>query len=214
MMQRRNLMEEFEAKVYFRQIAEAIAYLHENEIAHGDVRLENIMWYPAYNIKMTAFSFTKRIGDCDKSKNRMLPHDYSYWMPEMLKGEEYDPMMADNWAAGVVVFTLINGCFPFDDKNRDAMLEAQQQQQFKNKHHVASGVFKDLLHEIFEPDIKERSTMAISLSHRWLKPVPNYAVEMLLTPRIKSAQFDKCDGDEEEGDDDMNSRVRSPIICS
>lgn len=40
-----------------------------------------------------------------------------YAAPEILKGILYDPSIADMWAYGVLIFTMLNKSVPFDDKH-------------------------------------------------------------------------------------------------
>ena len=47
-------------KEYFRQICEAVEYLHSNDIMHGDLKTENVLLDRNYNIKLADFGCASR----------------------------------------------------------------------------------------------------------------------------------------------------------
>ena len=40
-----------------------------------------------------------------------------YAAPEMIKGHKYNGLMTDIWSSGVVLFAMVAGYLPFEDKN-------------------------------------------------------------------------------------------------
>ena len=48
---------------------------------------------------------------------------YAYASPEILKGIPYDPYTSDIWAMGCVLFAMIFGRLPFDDRNPGKLLK-------------------------------------------------------------------------------------------
>lgn len=40
-----------------------------------------------------------------------------YAAPEMIKGEKYYGLNADIWSSGVVLYAMVCGFLPFEDKN-------------------------------------------------------------------------------------------------
>ncbi|KAI5136363.1 BR serine/threonine kinase [Nematocida ausubeli] len=94
----------------FRELADAIKYLHVNRICHLDIKPENIMINSRMQIKLIDF------GLAQKSLKNGLVESYggsiNYASPEARKGGVYNGFLADSWSCGVVLFVMVNGFFP------------------------------------------------------------------------------------------------------
>lgn len=73
----------------FRQIVSAVDYCHFKDIAHRDIKLENIMIDANYSIKLIDFGFATIVQDGRKS--RTFCGTPSYMAPELVRKEEYCP---------------------------------------------------------------------------------------------------------------------------
>ena len=105
----------------FRQIASALKYLHSLQIAHCDLKLENIL-------VDRELSQTKLIDFGLSIQNKSRIEDFclgtpSYMSPQLLKKEGFSPFKADVWALGVLLFKLIFGVLPFKAKSSDQILK-------------------------------------------------------------------------------------------
>lgn len=47
---------------------------------------------------------------------------YAYASPEILKGVPYDPFLSDVWAMGCVLYAMVIGRLPFDDRDPSKLL--------------------------------------------------------------------------------------------
>jgi MAP/microtubule affinity-regulating kinase len=104
---------EDECRVIFRQIVSGISYLHENEIVHRDLKLDNILVDPQDNhrIKIIDFGFSiKAAADQKLSLFCGTPH---YMDPDISRKKDYNGHAADVWALGVILFILVTGKLPF-----------------------------------------------------------------------------------------------------
>lgn len=50
---------------------------------------------------------------------------YAYASPEILKGIPYDPYLSDVWAMGVVLYAMVFGRLPFDDRDAAKLIKAR-----------------------------------------------------------------------------------------
>jgi len=84
-VQKRSKINELNAKLIFRQIIEALQYIHSQGIVHRDIKLGNILIDLNNNIKICDFGVSKQVR-----KGELL-HDHcgtpAYISPEILKNQ-------------------------------------------------------------------------------------------------------------------------------
>jgi serine/threonine protein kinase len=93
----------------------AVDELHAIGVAHGDISAENVLWRPGSADSVgeaLLIDFAMAVtGDL-----RAVPRrggKASYQAPEMYLGRRYDARAADAFAAGVVVYILAMGAYPW-----------------------------------------------------------------------------------------------------
>jgi serine/threonine protein kinase len=94
----------------FRELASAIDYLHDREIAHGDIKLENILIDEEGHPKLIDFGYcqTSLFADDDQKAGTII-----YAAPELFRSGQFHTLKADVWSLGIVLFVLIVHCFPY-----------------------------------------------------------------------------------------------------
>lgn len=91
----------------FKQMHSAIAYLHENGIAHRDIKTENILLTKDYDAKLIDLGMANY---CKESKNMMLSTfcgSPCYLSPEILSRKPYDAKSVDIWCLGVTLYVML-----------------------------------------------------------------------------------------------------------
>ena len=109
-----HCLDESEAKHVFRQTVEAVNYLHKKNIAHRDIKLENILAGENFLVKLIDFGFSI-VAQKDKLLN-IYCGTPSYMSPELANKKNYQGWLADIWALGVLLYVLLCGRFPFVGK--------------------------------------------------------------------------------------------------
>ncbi|XP_030559446.1 testis-specific serine/threonine-protein kinase 1-like [Drosophila novamexicana] len=149
-----GFIEEKQAKIWFYQMATALKYLHSFDIAHRDLKCENILLSEHFNIKLADFGFACFCPN--DSGGQTLSETYcgsaAYAAPEVVYGVPYDPKLADAWSLGVILFIMLNGKMPFDDANLSKLLEDQRSRKY---------AFRRKLHDLITPHAK--ATVAVLL---------------------------------------------------
>lgn len=138
---------------YFKQLVSAVEYIHSLGICHRDIKCENVLLDKKNILKLIDFGFSKvlklnkeqnaiekegetsvqgAIGNISnsltaKDKKLILSEtycgSYAYASPEILSGTPYDPRMSDIWAMGVVLFAMLYGKLPYDDRDVKKLLK-------------------------------------------------------------------------------------------
>lgn len=87
-------------------------YLHEIQVCHRDIKLENIIIDERSNLKLIDFGFS--VCTPPESKLKVFCGTPSYMAPEIVLKKEYSGFATDVWAMGVVLHLLLTGSYPFN----------------------------------------------------------------------------------------------------
>ena len=165
---------EEQTQLWFWQMASGLKYLHSNNIAHRDLKCENILLSRHFNVKLADFGFARFCVDCDG--RRILSQTYcgsaAYAAPEVVSRTPYNPKLADVWSLGVILFIMLNGSMPFDDSNLRKLLKAQISRDWifhPNIWDTVSAAAKYVVRHTLEPDITFRLTLDRVLAHEWVR---------------------------------------------
>lgn len=112
-----------QADCFFKQIMRAVTYLHDNAIAHRDLKTENILLTAHGAVKVADFGSAEwlldEVANGEYAENRIRLQLSSLYSPRKLRGsipylppEEFsnyaaiDPRAGDIWAAGLVYMAM------------------------------------------------------------------------------------------------------------
>jgi calcium-dependent protein kinase len=170
--QRGNLLEP-KLKLIFRQVLLAINHMHFRGICHRDIKPENFMFKNSYDInslKLLDFGFAKRFfGQNGKSRMYNIIGTPTYVAPEVLSGD-YDEK-CDIWSAGVLLYKMATGYFPYDlnveiEDLYKQIMAMQIDYKLKFKETNLSEEFFDLLKRLLCSE-KKRISVNQALAHPW-----------------------------------------------
>ncbi len=149
-------LDEEEAKRIFKQILTALQYCHRKSIAHRDIKLENILLDEDKNVKLIDFGFSTCIPNDKKIK--MFCGTPSYMAPEIVAKIEYAGPPADIWASAVLLYALMNGCFPFRGATDKELYRRIQRGTFVLHNQYVTDYFLDFLTKMINVNADERPT--------------------------------------------------------
>ncbi|KAF2074903.1 hypothetical protein CYY_003780 [Polysphondylium violaceum] len=174
-----------EAKIVFKQILEAVSYLHQLNITHRDLKPENILVDKLNNgesiIKITDFGLAKIIGE--KEIATTLCGTPLYVAPEIIKNCLYHDgngnagygKEVDAWSLGCILYILLSGRPPFDiEKKQNFHLQIDKglySFDFPVWTTVTSNA-KDLISKLLNVDPTKRISAKDSLIHPWFTIEP------------------------------------------
>ncbi|KAL7836570.1 hypothetical protein AOLI_G00278540 [Acnodon oligacanthus] len=171
--EKESLSEE-EATEFLKQILDGVNYLHSKQIAHFDLKPENIMLLnrsvPHPRIKLIDFGLAHKIDFSNDFKN-------IFGTPEFVAPEvvNYEPLglEADMWSVGVITYILLSGASPFLGENKQETLAnvSAVDYEFDDEYFSnTSALAKDFIARLLIKDPKKRMTIQDSLQHPWIKP--------------------------------------------
>ena len=172
--------EKISAKIFYK-IIKLIKNIHEKNIAHCDLKLENILVDNNYNLKLIDFGFSHKISK--NNKNNLIyifQGTETYCSPESNKPNlGYDPFIHDIFSLGVILFILTVGRFPFTHANHnDKRYRLIMKGDYKSYwdgfvKYMISDELKSLINKLICYDPSERYSLDEILEHPWIKKYCN-----------------------------------------
>ena len=103
-----------ETLVWMEQIAEALAYLHSRSVAHGDLKLDNVLLDATAGVRLTDFGQSRTVEDCfvDTDGTGAWPYLAPEVMGKTVSGRGRRYLSSDIYAWGVIFYRLLTGRFP------------------------------------------------------------------------------------------------------
>ncbi|VAH01945.1 unnamed protein product [Triticum turgidum subsp. durum] len=162
-------LSEREGRRLFQQLIDGVSYCHGKGVYHRDLKPENVLIDRKGNIKISDFGLSalpQHLG------NDGLLHTTcgspNYIAPEVLQNRGYDGSLSDIWSCGVILYIMLVGHLPFDDRNMVVLY----QKIFKGDAQIPewlSPSAQNLLRRILEPNPRKRINMAEIKMHEWFQ---------------------------------------------
>lgn len=166
------------ARVYFRQILDAVGCCHANGISHRDLKPENILFDSSFNLKLADFGFARETqGRDSRGYLHTILGTESYMAPEMFLHHPYSGPSVDLFACGVILFILVSQHPPFSkaqQSDRYYLLFLTQNDRFWTLHSINkpqgfyTPEFKALINEMLAYNPAQRPTLQQILASPWL----------------------------------------------
>ena len=157
------LTEEQSAFFYY-QLINGLEYIHSLGIVHRDLKPENLLLTKDHILKIIDFGLSNYFK---KDQIELLETPCGspcYASPEMLSGVNYDGFKIDIWASGIILFAMLCGFLPFDDKDNNILFQKILDCKIKFPNNL-SQIAKDLLEKILVSDPKKRINISEIKKH-------------------------------------------------
>ncbi|KAK5627034.1 hypothetical protein RRF57_002749 [Xylaria bambusicola] len=166
----------------FKQLCQGINYLHNNGIAHRDIKLENLLITKDSKLKITDFGVSEVFsgihpglresgGQCGVAMGEVrlckpgICGSLPYIAPEVLgKKEEYDPRPLDVWSSAIVMIYLVFGANIWE--------KAEATPAHKNYNDLVLGWEKTEAKKLAKPEAAKDAYPKLLPFEYFVKPLP------------------------------------------
>ena len=172
-----RIPEKISAKIFLKIIS-TVKYLHSNNIAHCDIKPENILLDKNYNPKLSDFGFSQSFN---REKGDYLLHQFNgtniYCAPETRKAfvKGFDGVKNDIFSLGVLLFVITIGDFPFgrasySDEKYKFIIKKNYNRFWEYFSNIEiSEEFKDLINNLICVTPSQRLDIEQILEHPWMQ---------------------------------------------
>lgn len=160
---------------FTKQILCGLDYLHQNGIAHRDIKGANILVDTDGNVKLADFGASKRLADILSMNDGFKTVVGSpYWMaPEVIQGGPSGGTYgrkADIWSVGAVVIEMATGSPPFYSLTPvNALFKIGSSSVIPDIPSHLSPEAQDFILQCFQRDVSKRPTTQELLEHPFVK---------------------------------------------
>ena len=202
----KNHLSELESLKYFQQLINCLFYLHSQNIAHRDIKIDNMLLDSNKDLKLIDFGLSTKYTDDDLLDQPCGTVVYA--APEVLEGKEYHGMLADVWSSGIVLYGMIAGYLPFSDKDDEVNKKLVIKGQIKMPEFFSDQV-KDLLKHMLDVNPMTRYTLQEIKDHPWFNIeecslIPGIIINYNIIP-IDEKIINLCVSYNKDRDDVINS---------
>lgn len=187
-------LQEDVVRQYMRNILRGLHYLHTHNIAHLDLKPQNLLLmgkHPKSDVKLCDFGISRIILSNIEVREVLGTPDYV--APEIL---QYEPisLATDMWSVGVLVYVLLTGHSPFggDTKQETFLNISQGQVDFpEDLFNNVSTQAIDFITHLLIVDPSSRMTVEDALQHQWLSGVTSPLSSPLISSSSPSCTSEK-----------------------
>ena len=157
-------LDELESCKFYQQIISGIEYLSKTRVAHRDLKPENLLLDSKKTIKIVDFGLSNTYYE-----NELLSTACGspcYAAPEILQGKKYKGVEVDIWSSGIILYAMLCGYLPFEDKNNPTLYKKIIKGEFTTPEFLSPEAV-DFLHRILNIEPKNRFNIEQIKTHPW-----------------------------------------------
>ncbi|XP_022106830.1 hormonally up-regulated neu tumor-associated kinase-like [Acanthaster planci] len=162
----RKKLSERETRKFMRQLVSAVDYMHQAEVVHRDIKIENFLLDEDSNLKVIDFGLSNILGPDGLLKTQCGSPAYA--APEIFCNASYSPAV-DVWSIGVNMYAMLTGELPFivDPPTNMTKLHAKIIQGCTIPQNLTRDC-RDLLGKLLTANETERISLRDVMHHPWI----------------------------------------------
>ena len=142
-----------ESSYFYYQLINGLEYIHSKKVVHRDLKPENLLLSKGNILKIVDFGLSNYFNG--KKLLNTPCGSPCYASPEMVSGKKYNGFNIDIWSTGIILYAMICGYLPFEDKDNDVLFKKISKCKIDYPKFI-SGKVKSLLKKIIVSDPDKR----------------------------------------------------------
>ena len=169
LLKEKGSLTEEESKKIFKQIYEAVCYIHGQNIIHRDLKPNNILFLDKEKTHIVVIDFGISGFANGNQREKIKAGTTTFLPPEIASGEEYGSnRKLDIWALGIILYRMIEGVYPFEGKNaKEIILSILKGKLEFNKKIKISYPLRTLIEGLLEKNHRFRIDDDSDLFNKW-----------------------------------------------
>lgn len=191
-----SIMHEEEAAYIMEQLLSAVNHCHSNNIAHRDLKPDNIMVDKLSNVTIIDYGLSKLVSKTGSLKSQA---GCPYFMAPEILNENYN-LKCDIWSLGVILYIMLSGYLPFPGESEEEILENILKGEIKFSESVWKNVSESAIHLIsmmLSRKYKTRISAKGALEHEWFSILKGettaHDIDNVDRDILESLQFFECE---------------------
>ena len=176
LLKEKGILSENEAKTIFKQIYDAVCYIHSQNIIHRDLKPNNILFLDKEKTHIVVIDFGISGFANGNQRENVKAGTTSFLPPETASGEEYGSnRKLDIWALGIILYRMVEGVYPFEGKNTKEIIMSILKSKLEfNKKIKISYPLKTLIEGLLEKNHRFRIDDDSELFNKWFEYSQNF----------------------------------------
>ena len=169
LIEEKKKLSEEEAKNIFKQIYNAVCYIHGKNIIHRDLKPNNILFLDEERTQIVIIDFGISGISNGNQKEQIKAGTVKFLPPEMLSGKKFaSDTRLDMWALGIILYRMIEGCYPFEGKNdKETITQIFKAKLEFNQKIKISAPLRQLIEGLLEKNYRFRIDNDSNLFNKW-----------------------------------------------
>lgn len=152
-----SILKSDEIVKYAHQMICGIKACHDRNIVHGDIKPSNFLIDKYGRLKVCDFGLSTFFKESNVTQH--LKGTLSFIAPEILNGEEANPLKSDIWSLGITLYYMITHRYPYEGIKKEDLINQINNRKFNAKH-IKDPLLAEIIMRCLQKDSNKRADIS------------------------------------------------------